>query len=93
VDRFLPIPVFRNLTILTSKDLISSGTCNHGQGVAMDCHESRFKRSQAVQVTLGKLFAHAPLSSTSGIWYRSKVSDALWLGRSWRHHASQTSLV
>jgi len=29
---------------------------------------------------LGKLFTHVPLSPSSIIWYRSKSSDALWLG-------------
>ena len=31
--------------------------------------------------TLGKIFAHVPLSPSSIIWYRSRGSDALRLGR------------
>jgi len=31
--------------------------------------------------TLGKIFAHVPLSPSSIIWYRSRGSDALQLGR------------
>jgi len=32
-------------------------------------------------MTLGKLFMHVLLSPSSIIWYQSKGSDALWLGR------------
>ena len=34
-----------------------------------------------LSATVGKLFTHMPLSSSSIIWYQPMDGDALWLGR------------
>jgi len=44
-------------------------------------HELNSQSCHCQVTTLGKLFTHVPLSPSSIIWYQSRGSDVLRLGR------------